>query len=370
MTANVHIELGNEKLDFQFVKHSWSVGGKSYVTVPITEPTLLHYIYDVDIARMLLLQGAQVDGQDVKGCTPLMNAVVNCKRVEFFRELLKHGADVNKQNWEGDTALHIAVRNRHFSYTGSIIKELLEHGADINIRNMFCSMPCFPDRRDSPLDNAVNNPQCAKLLIKVTLLKNFDKNFRKIINLTPYKALATFNEFTNFIKVCVHEVTQMKADKINESLSLYEFMITKNLSKEVMFSTKRGFKNINDEVLSILSSSNYHVYHEIILDKITFYLRDVSNESLCNGLKMYTESDVSDEGLTGRRVVLDSYSAHGVVKYLSKGDVLNLLIAFREGQSSGFVNSPVEFKQPSRLNNTATQCHTKQKRLKKNFPSF
>ncbi|XP_071441721.1 uncharacterized protein [Hetaerina americana] len=329
-----------------------------FYEIDLNKPTLLHDVDDIKDLRTFLSYGAQVNGLDENGCTPLMYAVEHDRGMKFVRELLKYGADVNKQNYEGDTALNIAVRKGDFLSTAAVIHKLLEHGADINIRN---SVGRLHKYEYSSLDNAVHNPHCAKLLIKMTLLQNFDKNYRDMINLTPYKSWAVFSELSNFLEDCIREVTQMKADKINESLSLYEFMITKKLNTEALFSTNEEPKKINDEVLVILNSTNYHLYHDLISNRVRLGLRDVPKETLCNGLQIYT---VSDERVRGGRVVLDYYSAHDVAKYLSKCDLLNLKIAFHPNpnQSFDYVNAPAELMQQKTLNDTTAQHHTKRKR--------
>ncbi|XP_071441724.1 putative ankyrin repeat protein RF_0381 [Hetaerina americana] len=331
---DVEIVLRCNEWDLGLWYQVWTKRCRTIGDLDFSEPTLLHYVRTIEVTRLFLSYGAQVNGQDVSGSTPLMKAVRHNKGLEVVRELLNHGANVNMQNCVGDTALNIAIRRGDFSSTAAIIHELLEHGADINIRN-----PASHNRGiNTPLENAMSNPQCARLLIKMTLLKNFDKNYKDIINLTLYNSWAVFMELSNFLEDCIREVTQMKADKINESLSLYEFMITKKLNTEAMLSTDEYLKKINDEVIFILNSTNYHAYHDLISDKIRLGLRDVTRETLCNGLKIYTGSD---KRVRGGRVVLDYYSAHHVAKYLSNEDLFNLKIALHQdpNPSTSFVNA-------------------------------
>ena len=64
-----------------------------------------------------------------QGETPLLVA----EKLEVLQALLAHGADVNAQNEDGQTALiHIA---QIYDPKGEKTKWLLEHGADVNIRN-------------------------------------------------------------------------------------------------------------------------------------------------------------------------------------------------------------------------------------------
>ena len=78
-----------------------------------------------DIKR-LLQGGADVNGQDTNGKTPLhlarTNVVAEC--------LLAHGAEVNAPNHCGYTPLHSAVRTGR----ADVVQVLLDHGADVNAR--------------------------------------------------------------------------------------------------------------------------------------------------------------------------------------------------------------------------------------------
>jgi len=87
----------------------------------------------VDVVRLLLARGADVDGTgyacdpvfrvfhfvgrilsggDHPTSTPLMSAASN-NQVEAVRILLDHGADVNAETWFGSTALKIAQKTGH-----------------------------------------------------------------------------------------------------------------------------------------------------------------------------------------------------------------------------------------------------------------
>lgn len=50
---------------------------------------------------------------------------------ELVKELIKAGANINFQNEEGDTLLHIAVLNRN----RKMLNLLIEVGIDLNIKN-------------------------------------------------------------------------------------------------------------------------------------------------------------------------------------------------------------------------------------------
>jgi ankyrin repeat protein len=83
---------------------------------------------NLDIMRLLIEAGANVDQQDGYGQTPLM-ATVECKHLEATNLLIKHGADVNEKNPVKKTALMVAARHGDRESA----KFILSKGADPNI---------------------------------------------------------------------------------------------------------------------------------------------------------------------------------------------------------------------------------------------
>ncbi|KAL0767045.1 hypothetical protein CaCOL14_010616 [Colletotrichum acutatum] len=82
-----------------------------------------------EIATLRLLDHSpDVDLQDVKGNTALINAVQN-RMVEGVKALIRHGADVNVQDIDGRTALAHAAERLCFES----VEALLKAGADANL---------------------------------------------------------------------------------------------------------------------------------------------------------------------------------------------------------------------------------------------
>lgn len=99
-------------------------GGKT-----ISGDTALNLAIDadsLDIVKLLVARGADVNGKGVMGFTPLISASQrNLKIVDF---LLSKGAKPNQQNDYGDTAIIFAANNGETE----IVATLLKHGAQIN----------------------------------------------------------------------------------------------------------------------------------------------------------------------------------------------------------------------------------------------
>lgn len=286
---------------------------------------LLHYVNSVEIAKELLLYGARVDSRNMYNETPLHTAIPCGRTAKLVIELLKHVADVNAKDRKGNTPLNLAVKTSNKNL--EVIRELLEYGADINIRNR--ERRLF-DNHSTPLDNAMSYPECAELLIKITLIKNFDKNYRKIINLDPYKGSSYYSKLSSYLDDCVCEITKMKTDSIDNSLSLYEFITSKEANKEVLYVNDEGVKSIRNRVFQVLTSTSYPIYHDVISTKIGASLERASLLNKLSELEVYTKLDVSNhsQGVQEKTVVLDSYSKHEVAQYLFNNDLLNFTVAF------------------------------------------
>lgn len=79
---------------------------------------------------IILGMGADATTRTLHDMTAL-HFVVSVEQVDI---LINHGADVNAQDDNGDTPLHVLHYNAR-KYSGPIAKRLLHHGADPHIKN-------------------------------------------------------------------------------------------------------------------------------------------------------------------------------------------------------------------------------------------
>lgn len=84
-----------------------------------------------DIAPLLIDLGANVNNVNVEGCTPLMFAVAQMRDIETISSIIERGASVNIKRSDGNTALIDAVR---IGYEDAI-KILLDANAQTNAIN-------------------------------------------------------------------------------------------------------------------------------------------------------------------------------------------------------------------------------------------
>ena len=120
---------------------------------------------DVSKARDLLKHGANVNALGPGEVTILMAASMpmndNAENVDMVKVLLDHGADVNAQDSLGNTALTLAVNYGH----AEIVKVLLDNGADANLR-----------RKDGPTALLAACQRRSVDMVKMLLEKGADVN--------------------------------------------------------------------------------------------------------------------------------------------------------------------------------------------------
>ncbi|KAK4881046.1 hypothetical protein RN001_004365 [Aquatica leii] len=84
-----------------------------------------------ELAQVLLAMHANVEDRGIKGeCTPLMEAA-SAGHLDIVRLLVAHGADVNAQSSSGNTPLMYGCAGGHTD----VVKFLLEHGANVEDHN-------------------------------------------------------------------------------------------------------------------------------------------------------------------------------------------------------------------------------------------
>jgi ankyrin repeat protein len=120
----------------------------SRLPVPGGMSPLLYAARDgrLDVARILLDSGADINQTELNGITPLLMAITN-NHIDTARFLIDRGADIQAVDWYGRTALWAAVETRNMDVDNAtfvnnvdrapvldLIKVLLDRGADPNVR--------------------------------------------------------------------------------------------------------------------------------------------------------------------------------------------------------------------------------------------
>ena len=169
------------------------------------EPPLLEAVEkgDADIVKLLLKYGANVDKKNLDGWTALMKASQKGdSKLEIIELLLKHGAQVDLQNDDGESALIVAAQN---SQAKLAIKLVREYGASVGLKKKHSSWTALMEASESGsidivkllLDHGANDLGWALVLailnkyndIIELLLENGaqvdDKNWSSIFNQSP-----------------------------------------------------------------------------------------------------------------------------------------------------------------------------------------
>lgn len=100
---------------------------KQYRNTPLHNAT---HFGQVEIVKILLAQGADVDVKDNRGDTPLLMAVDE-GHTETAIMLINNGADINMTGSHGGNPIHVAVA---YGFVG-IVKNLVEKGANLHVRD-------------------------------------------------------------------------------------------------------------------------------------------------------------------------------------------------------------------------------------------
>ena len=116
---------------------------------------LLLFTIEIDDQRStenLLLGGHSVDDSDTGGPIPL-HLAVETNNYAICRLLIQFGANVNKQDSDGNSALHLAL-TKEVGF--EILHMLIENGANVNIRNENNETPLVKCAKYGHVDTIIN----------------------------------------------------------------------------------------------------------------------------------------------------------------------------------------------------------------------
>ncbi|XP_072042795.1 transient receptor potential cation channel subfamily A member 1-like [Amphiura filiformis] len=89
---------------------------------------------DIDVCKLLIENGADIRAKDINQMTPLMHAAQSgfeeCVQILLNMGGIPIGDFLSDRDIEGNTALHLAVGNRHIN----VARSLMERGAPVNCR--------------------------------------------------------------------------------------------------------------------------------------------------------------------------------------------------------------------------------------------
>lgn len=312
------------QMNFKKIEELLKAGADVNIRIGENEDTLLHCSYTLNITKLLLLYGVDVNARNLIGETPLHCAAIEQKGLGLIQELLKYGADVNAVDNEGKTALHHSVDYRRTSDDRmNIWKELIFYGADIN---MSC-LESEPYRHYcTSLCKAIENEDqmCAKFLMKMFLIKNFKEGCRKVIDFSTYIRLSNTNqlildELLCYQDDCVDEILHIKSHKFKSKCSLYDFLVIKKGDAiKPLYSSNNNITE--EEVLS-----DYPIYNDIILSSLQLCLQ---RAQLLEKLKFENNDGFNSSKCSLKNIILlTSDCLLMIAEYLTNEDLSNFIEA-------------------------------------------
>ena len=123
-----------EQLIAKYPQHVNAIGG-CYRTPAVAALAGRHF----ELAQVLHHNGSSLEPRGYAENTPLHSSAY-CGDLEMVRVLLEHGVDVNAQNKNGHTPLDFASRGGHRD-DPRVARLLIAHGADPNTRNLEGTTP-------------------------------------------------------------------------------------------------------------------------------------------------------------------------------------------------------------------------------------
>ena len=111
------------------IKSGYNVNSADFMGA--TPLSVAVFLNDKEMIELLLKNGANTNiHSNIEKWTPLIRAA-NKGSIDICKILIEHGADVNAKTRVGRTALHNAVQNGNLE----LVKLLIAHGADVNAKN-------------------------------------------------------------------------------------------------------------------------------------------------------------------------------------------------------------------------------------------
>jgi ankyrin repeat protein len=166
---------------------------------------------EVGVTRLLVEHGADINAQDKDKTTPLHLALY-CGNLEIVRVLLGCGANSNAKNALGLTPLHMvshgSVRFDDRCYLASVAELLLKHGADINARDKDNATPLHLASYCDDLE-----------IVRVLLDRGANVNAKNALGLTPLHMVshgsARFNDGSCVAQLLLENGADVNAEDNN-----------------------------------------------------------------------------------------------------------------------------------------------------------
>ncbi|KAF2879739.1 hypothetical protein ILUMI_26435, partial [Ignelater luminosus] len=260
-----------------------------------SELTPLHYAVAYKRLRMidmLLSKGADMNSESVFGATPLYTegrrrrlvfsfSSTRCKILDLF---VSRGFNINARNWSGETLLHHSTKWKN----SKIVQKIVSYKADVNVQDYI---------GNTPLHEAIFNRNDNISVISLLLSNGADANIKNVEGLTPLHLGIMIDNY----KV-VHELLVYKADvnvQYKAGKTPLHMAIPEPLDGVVdsSFCGQAVYKVIEELVshkadINIKNDAGYTPLHQAVLSNQRL---DIVSLLLSNGANVNIKSDVEGE---------------------------------------------------------------------------
>ena len=212
----------------------------------------------VEVAKLLIDNGAQINIVDIYGYTPLHNSLSSS---EITACLIQNRAQIDAKGYDGRTPLHIAV---HYNFWNGI-KCLIDTGASINAKDQAGWTPLHMAADIGSLDVTKYLVEHGAQLNSITNFANIQSRFEK--NCTPFELayekghmqVADYLLEMESEKQNIREKASYKAGRINCQIQKFRTLNWPNLAKPNSEFTKHQIfdKNRTLNSMNIQKSPNY-----------------------------------------------------------------------------------------------------------------
>ncbi|GBL91944.1 Putative ankyrin repeat protein FPV162 [Araneus ventricosus] len=261
------------------------------------------------IVEKLIEAGADVNLTNKFNETPLFRAV-ETGDFDAVQKLLKSGADTNICNYDSTSCLHIALCKLHPDL--KLIEELVKNGANINSKDNWFRTPL-----DLAILKYLNDPsdgfETAMALIRMGVLVHPEVS----IDMSRIEEETAVNRLYEFHQVCSSVVSRMKAFRITEVISLYDFAL-RGMNCTVSSSSKLA-DEIYSKVLLALLKGNFDLYN----DTIECYFPKLYLKKVLMNISIVANSETDQ-----REIELLSDVVWLICDYLNQTDMFQLIKAF------------------------------------------
>lgn len=198
---------------------------------------ILRHAESKEMAEFLISLGADVNGEDGSGQTPLHWNIITNKPLDLIRFLIDSGADVNTKDNDGKTPLHMAVGGHNID----CVKLLIEMGADVGAKNSYGQTPIMQ------LNPELTN---AKKILKLLIAHGADVNAKDNADDTLLHRFAKISSAVSFIELLIKHGADVNAKNHRGDTPLHISAYND------LFSTSRVFIDSGADVFA-LNNSKY-----------------------------------------------------------------------------------------------------------------